>query len=136
MIILNLTQHVPTPEQQKAGVIDLAPEDRDKLIKLLNFKTLPTKREIVDRGEAIYDLIYGDVGDDNISYTKREIYKDVSGVMIGGFIPLCVYLESIFNRIKVVYAFSERVSIETTNKSGEVIKTSKFVHKGFVQAPK
>jgi hypothetical protein len=135
MVILNLTQHAPTKEQKDAGVIDLAPEDRVKLLKLLNFSTIPSKREIVDRGEAIYNLVYGDLGDD-ISFQKKENYKDVSAVMIGGFIPLCVYIETAFNRIKVLYAFSERVSIEKTNEQGEVIKTSKFVHKGFVQAPK
>lgn len=31
-----------------------------------------------------------------------------------------------------IYAFSKRVSIETINQTGEIIKTNVFKHEGFI----
>jgi len=56
-MIINLTQHVATPEQISAGVTDLPEHIRSELIALLTFEELPTIEQICARAETIASLV-------------------------------------------------------------------------------
>lgn len=118
--ILNLTQHNPTRQQLHAGVVDLAPEQKEVLKDLLDFQELPTAEEIQGRAVAI-----------------AQIAKEhgASTAMIGGAPFLMGTLETTLknNGIKPLYAFTQRVAVEVTNPDGSVVKTSEFKHMGFVE---
>lgn len=118
MKILNLTQHNATKDQLEAGVVEMTPEDKTTLVALLNFATIPTTFDIIDRADKITAL------------AKKY---DASKVMIGGAPFFMSMLEKtlVMNNITPMYAFSERKSIEI-EKDGEVTKTSVFAHVGFV----
>ena len=118
MSILNLTQHKATKEQLEAGVIDLSEKNREFLIKELTFDEMPSREEIKRRAENI-GLIPGQYG--------------FMFAMIGGAPFLMPSLEKVLIResISPLYAFSKRESVEV-NKEGNIIKTSIFVHKGFI----
>jgi hypothetical protein len=144
MSILNLTQHISTPEQLEAGVVE--PIAKDVIQHYLTFEELPTQEVInlhVSRLVSICErwksrkielLQHATQQSDAIPYTLMEVHEIMRpDVMIGGapFLmePLATALkQSGFNP---VYAFSRRESIETVI-NGEVIKTSKFIHQGFV----
>jgi len=53
--ILNLTQHPATLEQIAAGVIE--PEDKDLVKNSLEFKTIPTKTDMVWRAMDLVNLV-------------------------------------------------------------------------------
>ncbi len=119
MAILNFTQHAATAEQVAAGVIDLMQHDLASLKELLNFVGLPTADEIYERAYAIAALA------ENL-FAER--------VMIGGAPFLMPVLQMALQKrgITVLYAFSERVSIEKI-VDGVVVKTNEFKHSGFVE---
>ena len=119
MAILNFTQHAATAEQVAAGVIDLMQHDLASLKALLNFVGLPTADEIYERAYEIAKLA------DNLM---------AESVMIGGAPFLMPVLQKALQMrgITVLYAFSERVSIEKI-VNGVVVKTNEFKHVGFVE---
>ena len=119
MSILNLTQHAATPEQLEAGVIDLMQHDLASLKALLNFVGLPTADEIYERAYAIAAL-------------AENLFAET--VMVGGAPFLMPVLQKALQMrgITVLYAFSERVSIEKI-VDGVVVKTNEFKHVGFVE---
>ena len=119
MSILNLTQHAATPEQLEAGVIDLMQHDLASLKALLNFVGLPTRDDVYNRAYAIAALA------ENLM---------AESVMIGGAPFLMPVLQKALQMrgITVLYAFSERVSIEKI-VNGVVVKTNEFKHIGFVE---
>ena len=119
MSILNLTQHAATPEQLEAGVIDLMQHDLASLKALLNFVGLPTADEIYERAYAIAAL-------------AENLFAET--VMVGGAPFLMPVLQKALQMrgITVLYAFSERVSIEKI-VNGVVVKTNEFKHSGFVE---
>ena len=55
-MILNLTQHLTTPEQRAAGVVDLPDPLRAQVADWLTFGALPTAAEIAERAAALADL--------------------------------------------------------------------------------
>lgn len=117
MSILNLTQHTATADQVTAGVIE--PADKSAVQVLLTFNTLP----------SIDDLRIN-------AHELAQIAK-ASGcdtAMIGGAPFFMSVLETALHGVgvKPVYAFSERVSVETTNADGTVTKQNVFKHVGFV----
>lgn len=129
-MILNLTQHLASQEQIAAGVIDLPSIERSTLVKLLTVEELPVASELEGRCEAIAKLavhngLGGDIGDDPV-FTK---------VMIGGAPWMMSTLEyALTNEGFIpVYAFSQRVSAETTKPDGTVVKTNVFKHAGFIK---
>ena len=61
-MIINLTQHVATPEQISAGVTDLPEHIRSELIALLTFEELPTIEQICARAETIASLVDEPIG--------------------------------------------------------------------------
>jgi len=119
MAILNFTQHAATAEQVAAGVIDLMQHDLASLKALLNFVGLPTADEIYERAYAIAAL-------------AENLFAET--VMVGGAPFLMPVLQMALQKrgITVLYAFSERVSVEKI-VDGKVIKTNEFKHVGFVE---
>ena len=119
MSILNFTQHAATAEQVAAGVIDLMQHDLASLKALLNFVGLPTADEIYERAYAIAAL-------------AENLFAET--VMVGGAPFLMPVLQKALQMrgITVLYAFSERVSIEKI-VNGVVVKTNEFKHIGFVE---
>ena len=128
MIIFNLTQHVATPEQIAQGVFELLPEDREAVKNLLTFEEVPTCGEVWRRARSICALVDAYMPDEGI-----EVYS----AMIGGAPFFMGVLErTLFEEcgIAAKYSFSKRVSEEAVGPNGEVVKTSKFQHVGFVDA--
>lgn len=118
MTILNLTQHMATPEQHSAGVVE--PTDKNKVQVLLTFTGIPQRAEILDRCHSL------------VSLAKLE---GATHAMIGGAPYLMGPLEKElrFARIVPLYAFSERVSVEEV-VDGKTVKKSVFRHVGFVES--
>lgn len=116
--IINLTQHPASAEQIEAGVIDLPKESGLSLA--LTFNELPTKETIQNRANLI---------------TGIAMMNGATHAMIGGAPFLMSALEHTLKEKDIVplYAFSQRISVEKTTETGEVIKTSIFQHKGFVE---
>jgi hypothetical protein len=123
MKILNLTQHPATPDQAKAGVIDL-PEDQWAHIKeALTFNDLPDATEIEER--ALYIALKAVVIGHDVGATHA---------MIGGAPYLMAPLEQALEDygIHPVYAFSQRETEEQTQEDGSVRKVATFRHLGFI----
>ncbi|HIE85187.1 MAG TPA: hypothetical protein EYQ00_15720 [Dehalococcoidia bacterium] len=131
MRILNLTQHIATPAQVEAGVINVIPEHMGALKVFLTFEEMPTPYDSVsalsvsERVNALITLI------------RRKEYLTIDAVMIGGAPWLMAPLQNAIHEVSlnVVYAYSERVSNETMDPdTGIVHKTNVFEHVGFVEA--
>lgn len=116
--IINLTQHPASAEQIEAGVFNLA--ENGVLKDALTFNEMPTKADIETRARLI---------------TGLALEAGATHAMIGGAPYLMGGLEKALKEkgITPLYAFSERVSVETTDPNGQVVKTSIFKHKGFVE---
>lgn len=121
MKILNLTQHNATPEQIKAGVVDLNERDRETWSKAITFNELPTASDIEKAVFLACDLC---------------LENDAIAAMIGGAPFLMSPLVDELKRIGVqpVFAFSKRESKEVVKEDGTVEKVSVFRHEGFVEA--
>ena len=120
MKIVNLTQHLATPEQKEAGVVDFEKNTAEKVKQLLTFETIPTQTELVDRANQLV------------------IFAEISGAdaaLIGGAPFFMSTLEKELKRegIKPLYAFSRRESVEKTLPDGSIQKTNIFKHIGFVE---
>jgi|SRR5690606_11925940 len=126
-IIINLTQHAPSPEQIKAGVTDLRKDARAELITLLTFDEIPSKEEMARRAERIAVLALDEFYSYGLDVTSKG--------MIGGAPFFMSALETALRKkgIGPVYAFSVRESVEVTGPDGSVTKTAVFRHKGFVE---
>lgn len=122
-MILNLTQHPSTPEQEAQGVFDMDAERRDILKDILTFSTLPETWEIKERAAQVIDLI-------------EMVGHSCDFAMIGGAPYLMAPLEEALREAGVapLYAFSERISEEVQQPDGTVRKVNKFRHLGFVEA--
>ena len=118
MNILNLTQHMATPEQYEAGVLE--PENKVKVKYLLTFDTIPS---ILEMEETAEELAY------------IAMVSKCTHAMIGGAPFFMSNLEyALINKgIKPLHAFSTRVSEERVDKDGNVVKVNVFKHTGFVE---
>ena len=118
-MIINLTQHQPTPEQIAAGVMDSVMAAEVKV--LLTFLELPSREEIDERAESLALL------------AKAE---NADAALIGGAPYLMSSLEHKLHDwgITPLYSFTERVSEEQVQADGSVKKVAVFKHVGFVQA--
>ncbi|MDX9971903.1 MAG: hypothetical protein RBU21_02825 [FCB group bacterium] len=127
-MILNLTQHQPSAEQQVEGVVDLPAAERAILIKLLTFDALPGRGEILARAHDIAELACqnGLGGDGDDPHPQRA--------MIGGAPYLMGVLEDELRArgIAPVYAFTRRETVEQVD--GSVRKVAIFRHAGWVEA--
>jgi len=148
-VILNLTQHKATEDQQNSGVIDLTPEFQSKLKCLLTFNNLPSCGEIKSRTDGIYDLVIEFVTSDNspiIDEAKDLIDEDglIDEIefkkfdfkfMIGGAPYLMGPLTNELSNLgECIFAFSKRESVEIAEPDGSITKKSIFKHAGFVPA--
>ena len=117
--IINLTQHLPTPEQEWDGVFE--PQDKDSVRRLLTVDTIPNKGVVYMRAVQLAEI---------------ASESGAKFAMIGGAPYLMGALENALKErgIQPLYSFSERESIEETLPSGDVIKKSVFRHKGFIKA--
>ena len=116
--ILNLTQHMATPDQVKAGVHE--PVHKDRIQSLLNFVEIPTEMGMKSRAEK---LAY---------YAAEDGYVKA---MIGGAPYFMSHLEKALKAkgIIPVYAFSARISTECEQADGSVKKVNTFKHLGFYE---
>ncbi|MFA7030542.1 MAG: hypothetical protein WC179_09725 [Candidatus Cloacimonadaceae bacterium] len=123
--ILNLTQHVATPEQIEAGVFEPI-YYKSEIQALLTFEEIPSKMEMEARARRIMTF----------THTEAQIQKtSCTKVMIGGAPYFMSYLENTFRENGVftpVYAFSKRESIDQQQPDGSVRKVQVFRHAGFV----
>lgn len=118
-MIINLTQHVATPEQIAQGVVDH--HNRDVISSLLTFEEIPTPDNIWSRATALAAI------------AERS---GATAAMIGGapFFMSALEQALIERGIVPLYAFSRRESVERTTEGGTVVKTNIFRHSGFVIA--
>ena len=147
-MILNLTQHIASEDQRVEFVVDLADEARATLIEALTFSDLPTGSEISSRCDVIYNLVLEEIQklDSRLSLDEKDsqrnyiidekAVKDMQfSFMIGGAPYLMGPLaEELANIGTPIYAYSKRVSAETTKPDGSVVKTNVFKHLGFIPA--
>lgn len=130
-MIVNLTQHTATPEQVAAGVCDLSPELRARLVELLTFDELP---------ESDFDD-----PENEVRQSAREIARlasdflggDEGAAMIGGAPFLLPILAEELRKVGIdpLLAFSKRETVEQTQPDGSVRKVAMFRHVGFVRHP-
>ncbi len=120
MRILNLTQHAATQDQVASGVVE--PADKHLVQALITFDALPDAMELRAKATAL---------------AQMAAYDRFDTVMIGGAPFFMAPLEKALRErnIKVLYAFSQRESVDEMQKDGSVRKTHVFRHAGFVEVP-
>ena len=133
--ILNLTQHVATPEQKAQGVVDLDEDRRKILTNLLIFEEIPSLYELKERAFLIANLCYGEAPDYYLPHEEEGGALLYNYAMIGGapFFMSTLEKELLRRGITPLYAFSKRESIEELQPDGSVWKTQVFRHVGFVE---
>lgn len=127
-LILNLTQHPATTDQQAAGVVDLPDPLRQHLKALLTFDEIPTPAEIEARASRIAELaLHNGLGGDDDDPLPSQ-------AMIGGAPFLMSALEASLRlrAIAPLYAFSRREVVERPQTDGSVTKQAIFRHLGLV----
>ena len=140
-MILNLTQHLATTEQIKAGVFE--PRNKAGIQEVLTFNSMPTAQEVICAAECLvayakselfsYFLSLDSVAND---VTVDEVKQLMAGaqIMIGGAPFLMASLEKALKAegLCPVHAFSQRESVDVIMDNGNTSKTSVFRHLGFV----
>jgi len=127
MVIINMTQHKSTKDQRKQEVIDLPEILRKDLVSLLTFNEMPSKEEIENRANSIKELALKAIK--IINAEGKEV-----AFMVGGAPYLMPSLVQELKKIgKVLFAFSKRVTEETTLPDGSVEKKMIFKHEGFIE---
>ena len=119
MKIINLTQHQTTAEQVAQGVVDLQGETLHSS-KIVNFVGMPTNGVIHDRA---FDI------------ARIASQSGAEAAMIGGAPYLMPHLQKALQSargIAVLYAFSERVSVERV-VDGWLLRLTSSKHVGFVK---
>jgi hypothetical protein len=142
MKIINLTQHKATPEQ---GVEDLTLKGE---CLATSFGLRPDQFGYYPTLSDCLTFTWGDLNPAN-GATAQGVMRnracllasiacrmEATHAMIGGagfFIP---QLERALKErgVTPIHAFSERVSVETTDEDGTVIKTNVFKHVGFIES--
>jgi hypothetical protein len=130
-MILNLTQHVTTDEQEAQLVVEPR-MTKDKIRELLTFEEIPSKEEIELRAEKLARIAVSEAshyaGD-----TDNEVW--ITRVLIGGAPFFMGALEKAVREMgfQPVYAFSKRESVDIPQPDGSVKKIQVFRHLGFVE---
>ena len=116
--ILNLTQHDSTPEQRNQGVVE--PSDKQLIRDLLTFNSIPSKEEMAEKASKLAAV---------------AVNEKCGSAMIGGAPYFMSALEAALKeqRIKPLYAFSVRESVDVAQADGSVRKMAIFRHLGFVE---
>lgn len=122
MRILNLTQHVATPEQVDMGVFE--PENKKAVQEALTFDNIPTVEDIDLAVYALSKIVKAEANEHNFDT-----------VMIGGAPYLMGPLQDslLLDGYHVFYSFTKRESVETIKEDGTVEKKSVFKHVGWVK---
>lgn len=117
MKILNLTQHVATPEQIAQGVVN--PADHAAVKAALTFEELPSSAVLTARAETL------------AMFAAQQGCKTA---LIGGAPYFMGPLErALWDKgIRPLYAFSVRETEEVAQPDGSVRKIAVFRHAGFV----
>ena len=133
-MIINLTQHPRTYEQEQHGVLDLVGDHHKELIKLHTFKTLPSTEDLWWRAERIVQLaIFNGLGKyriDGIDPIPKSAMVDCLPFLVA---PLLHELKKF--RITPVYAFSIPVPRSWSNHDGTATRVVELLHEGFVEIP-
>ena len=119
-VVLNLTQHNGTPEQD---VVE--PLDKGTVKEMLTFSSLPSHEDILDRASKLAVLA-----------SNELMEADNRAAMIGGapyLMPALVDALKAYG-IKPLFAFSERVSEDKHMPDGTVQKVNVFKHIGWIEA--
>jgi hypothetical protein len=130
-MILNLTQHIVTPEQEAQLVVEPR-MTKEKIRKLLTFEEIPKKEEIESRATKLAEIAVSEAshyaGD-----TDNEVW--ITRVLIGGAPFFMGALEKAVREMgfQPVYAFSKRESVDQPQPDGSVKKIQVFRHLGFVE---
>lgn len=132
MKILNLTQHVATPEQIEAGVFEPTDEDKKEIQELLTFEEIPTT-EVMETRANILALRASEAFEALENPDEYVFIKKIA--MIGGAPYFMSALESALKNdgFEVLYAFSKRESVDQVQLDGSVRKVAVFKHVGFVE---
>lgn len=116
-MILNLTQHISTPEQD---CVEPSKEDKARIQELLTFDSIESASSdsMFSKAQEIADIAAG--------------YRPESA-MIGGALYFMTFLEvALAERgIQPLYSFTKRTVVEVV-ENGLVKKTSVFKHVGWV----
>jgi hypothetical protein len=119
--MINLTQHLATPEQSHEGVIDFVSDTRKALSEFLTFNDISEteQSEMEYRADRIVKLIP----------------DDQKSALIGGALYFMPYLIKALRQkgITPYYSFTKRDIIEKQSDS-MVVKTAIFKHVGFIEA--
>lgn len=125
-MILNLTQHVGSPEQQAEGLVDLEGSDLSALKKLLTFSAEDVRKvgEIVHRARMISGLAL---------VCLMDVPAGHKRAMIGGLPALMGPLVQALQELSIepMFSHSDRVSVDMPDGT----KVSKFAHQFFYPAP-
>lgn len=125
--IINLTQHAFSVEQIQSitdeglEIVQPSTEDLDAIKRLITFDSLADCEKLRGRARVIANICE--------SYGAKH-------AMIGGAPFFMGVLEDTLKETGVIprYAFSTRRVVEKTQEDGTVVKTSVFVHEGWVKA--
>ena len=119
--VINLTQHNASKDQLDVGVADPTGQLKEKVIALITFDSLPSKRELINRAKMLAALAKG---------------TGCGSAMIGGAPyfqePLSEALRA--EGIVPVFSFTRRESEDRPQPDGSVRKVGIFKHVGFVEA--
>jgi len=115
--ILNLTQHMTTPEQAAQGVYE--PCDKVFVQKILTFSGITDRASVRARALILADI---------------ALEHGCEYVMIGGAPYLMGPLERSMEEVSVnvLFSFSERVTKETIAEDGSTMNVSQYRHIGFI----
>ena len=130
-MIYNFTQHNATEDQIASGV-QSTPNAEIK--SLLNFVDLPSASDLKERAQKIAELAKIEAKIAEIdNYT---LLVNPPKCMIAGAPFFMSHLECELKEVGfiVLYAFSQRVSVERHNEDGTVTKQNVFKHIGFIEA--
>lgn len=118
-MILNLTQHMATPEQIAQGVIE--PKMKQMVRYYLTFNEIPSRDEIAQRADVL---------------AGYALYNECTAAMIGGAGFLMRPLEEALIRYGILplHSFTRRESVEHEQPDGTIQKVTIFRHIGFVGA--
>lgn len=122
--ILNLTQHQATQDQLDAGVFEPTPAQKARIKEILTFDSSVLKYpEIIEERAA------------EMAALVTQFYSSVHVKLMIGGAPF--FMGPLGNKLtnigyKVVYSFTDRVSVDQVNEDGTITKTSVFKHLGFV----
>lgn len=134
ILAINLTQHELTQEQKEdAYWVKFNSYDGTnstiEIKKLLTFECKPNINEIQERATKIADIAEGIF----LQLDPEESLPHKA--LIGGAPYLMGALEKALKErgIQPLYAFSKRVSVETLQSDGSIIKTAIFLHEGYIE---